>query len=186
MKTARTKFLALIAVLTGLGALWACAIEGKARSHAIDTQRDASITDRELAAIVAARASDAQVLAGGLDAVELTRHLISAAVTAGVVDRLVDKDSIPPARLENTDYEELQLTLAFQRITIRELTGFFQQLAAADPRSRVKLIELSPPESSGRITADASSAAGENADEKWTANIAVAYLRYAPRQTPSR
>ena len=69
--------------------------------------------------------------------------------------------------------------LRFDKITLRELTTFFDRLAAADPGSRVKSVELASPEALlGTATASAEPADGE---EKWTAFIGVAYLMHAQK-----
>ena len=146
MQTHRTKILFLFVLLAAIAAFLSYLQLDKARAGALGGERDLTIVHRNLTDIAQVNVGGPHIAVGELDAAELTRRLTAAAVDAGVLDHLVDKESSAPTRLEKSEYNDLQITLRFDKISMRQLTIFFDRLAATDPGSRVKTVELSPPE----------------------------------------
>ena len=186
MRNSRTPILAVIAVLSAIAALAAYGRLEKLRGNAFAGERDLGIVHRDLMAITQANGGT-QIALVSVDSNELTRRLNSAAVIAGVRDQLVDIDPGAPARVENSEYNELPVILRFEKITLQQLTVFFHQLAVNDPGSRAKTIELAPPEASGSLAQRTITPTGGTGQELWTADVTVAYLMYAPKEAkPAR
>jgi hypothetical protein len=181
MRTHRTQLLLFLTLLAAGAAFLAFARQDQARAAALAAQRDLGQVHRQLTEIAAANSGGQHIAVGQLDAAELQSRLTAAAVDAGVLDRLVDKESGLPTRLENSDYNELLIMLRFDKISLKQLTIFFDRLAATDPGSRVKTIELSPPEPSPAASNPRSPVAADNGEERWTAFVSVAYLMHAPK-----
>ena len=181
MRKHRTAILGLLVFLSLCSALAAYARSQKSRATAQANELDLLTVHRDLTDIAQANAG-LQISVGKLDSAELTRRLGSAAVIAGVRDQLVDIDPNPPTRIGSSDYNELTIILRFERITLRQLTIFFQQLAVNDPGSRAKTLELAPPEASGSLAPRSTAPAVNTGEELWTADVTVAYLILAPKE----
>src|SRR5439155_13088281 len=106
--------------------------------------------------------------ASSSDPAELSRRLHEAAAATGVAEKLTTIDPFSPARVENSDYQEMQVALKLESLSMRELVTFLHQLTSTDSASRVKVIELEAPQ-------------GEQSGETWTADVTMAYLIYSPR-----
>ncbi len=181
MRKHRTAILGLLVFLSLCSALAAYARSQKSRATAQANELELLTVHRDLTDIAQANAG-LQISVGKLDSAELTRRLGSAAVIAGVRDQLVDIDPNPPTRIGSSDYNELTIILRFERITLRQLTIFFQQLAVNDPGSRAKSLELAPPEASGSLGSRSTAPAVNTGEELWTADVTVAYLILAPKE----
>ena len=180
----RTTILLLLTVLAAAGMLLAMMRLNTARASALNAEHDEAVVHRGLSEIAKTNAGGPQLAFGQLNTAELQRRLTSAAVDAGAVGHLVDIESGPPARLGNSDFDEMQINLRFDKISLRELATFFDRLAAADPGSRVKSIELASPET--LLGGTGTTAAPGDAEEKWTAFIGVAYLVHSPPKDAKR
>jgi hypothetical protein len=104
-----------------------------------------------------------------LDGEELGRRLREAAGAAGVGERLSVEPAGAAARVGESDYAELSVVLRGEPLTVREVTSLLHALAADDPASRARTIELHAP----------TAPAGADA---WRAEITVGYLMYQPRR----
>ena len=181
----RTKLLLLLVLLAAGAAFYAYTRLDRMRATALEQETNLEAVHHNLTDI-AHPAGGANVAVGRLDSAELSRRLNSAAVIAGVRDNLVDIDPGAPARLGSSEYDELPVLLRFEKISLRQLTIFFEQLAANDPGSRAKMIELSPPEASPSLAPRSIAPAGSDTGELWTADVAVAYLIYVPKEAKTR
>jgi len=178
MRMSRTQLLIGLVLLSGIAAAFAYMRMERRRDAALAAERDLQIVHRDLAEMQTAGGGPHVVL-GKFDPQELSRRLNTAAAVAGIPDKLKDVDpNNAPVRLGNSDYSERPVILRFEGVTLEQLTRFLHELAANDPGSRAKSVELSPPEGS---TPAAAGAGGE----LWTADVAIAYLNYAPKETTS-
>lgn len=182
----RTQLLILFVLLSACAAFWAYTRLDSLHHKALAAEGDLVSVHRNLADMANPSGRGPGVVVGRLDSAELSRRLNSAAIIAGVKDNLVDIDPSAPARLGNSEYNELPVLLRFEKISLQQLTIFFEQLAANDPGSRAKTIELAPPEASPSLAPRAIVPANPDGSELWTADIAVAYLIYAPKETKTR
>jgi hypothetical protein len=174
----RTQLLALIVLLAAGGAAFGWYRMDQQRDAALAAQRDLQHVLRDLEDISGKAAGGQHVTVGRLDSQELSRRVNTAAVAAGILDKLKDVDRLgEPMRLGNTDYSELTVILRFEGTTLQQLTTFLHQLAATDPGSRAKSVELSVPE-----VGPVSAAGASPGSELWTADVAIAYLLYAPKE----
>jgi hypothetical protein len=172
----RTQLLALAVLLSAGNAVFSYLRMDGQRDGALAAERDYQIVHRDLADLMAAGGGGQRVVPGRFDPQEVSRRLNTAAAVAGIPDKLKDVDpKNPPVRLGNTDYSEQPVILRFEGITLQQLTRYLHELATSDPGSRAKSVELSPPE-----TAPAS-----GSGELWTADVSIAYLTYAPKETRS-
>lgn len=175
----------LITLLSAGAAFWSFAHADHAKVAALADERDADVVHRCLSEISQGNGG-AGIVVGRLDSAELSRRLNNAAIIAGVKDNLVDIDPGIAARVGNSEYNELPVILRFEKISIRQLTVFFQQLALNDPGSRATMIELAPPEASPSMAPRSIAPARGDGGELWTADIRIAYLLYSPKETKPR
>jgi hypothetical protein len=172
----RTQFLALLVVFCAAMGFFALLHLDTRRGEALAAQRDFNAVHKDLAELTQANSAGNRVTVGRLDESELSRRLTNAAAVAGVADKLTGIEPNQPKPIGNSDYKELEVYIFFKDITVQQLTVFLHTLAQNDPGSRAKTIDLEPPEN-----APSASPAGAGG-EMWTANVAVAYLMYAPRE----
>ena len=182
----RTQILSVVTLLASGLTLWAYGQFDHAKREALATEHDLALVHHDLTDIARRTGASASIAVGRLDAAELSRRLNSAAVNAGVKDNLVDIDPGTSVPLANSDYKELLVILRFEKISLRQLTLFFEQLAANDPGSRAKMIELSSPDATASLSPRHPVPANADGSELWTADISIAYLLYAPREAKTR
>jgi hypothetical protein len=172
----RTQLLALAVLLIGGVAAFSYVRMDGQRDAALAAERDHQIVQHDLADLTAVGASGGQrIIPGRFDPQEVSRRLNTAAAVAGIPDKLKDVDpKNPPVRLGNTDYSEQPVILRFEGVTLQQLTRYLHELAASDPGSRAKSVELSPPEMP----------AATGAGELWTADVSIAYLTRQKESKP--
>jgi hypothetical protein len=107
---------------------------------------------------------------------QLTSQLRQAAAAAALNDTPGSEPNTP-TRLANTDYTQTLVFLRFEPLTLQQLTTFLIKLNQIDPTSRPKTIELSTPDPSTAPQAT------QSKEERWIADVAVAYLTYSPQKT---
>ena len=171
----RTQLLAWAALLSGGIAAFSYVRMDHQRDAALAAERDHQIVHRDLADLTSAGGAGRSVVPGRFDPREVSRRLNTAAVVAGIPEPKDTDPNNPPVRLGNTDYSEQPVIRRFEGITLQQLTRYLHELAITDPSSRAKSVELSPPE-----TPPAS-----GSGELWTADVSIAYLTYAPKETRS-
>ena len=182
----RTPILLLIVLLAAGGTFLAFMRLDKARAAALGTERDATTVHKHLTEIARANSGGPKVAVGQVESTELTRRLTAAAVEAGVLAHLVDTVSGNPTRLENSEYSEQEMMLRFDKISLRQLAVFFDRLSATDPGSRVKIVELAPPDLLAGGTVAGSIPNLDDGQERWTAFVSVAYLMHAPKDAKGK
>ncbi len=152
------------AVATGVG----FARMQKQMTAAEGEQRDLREVVRLLGEIREA-GSGAGKVAVRLDGADLNRRIREAATSAGISERLASVEPNRPARVGESDYNELMVFLRFDGVELKQLGAFMHQLSAIDPSCRIKTIELETPVEGA-------------SDQKWTSDITLGYLSYAPRE----
>jgi hypothetical protein len=169
MKASRTRVLILLVLAGAIAAIAGYARMAGAREAAALAGEDLEACRRYIGGIagVTQGAAGRRALVGGPDSVALNARLREAAAAAGVADRLLSVEPGVATRLRDTDYKELQVFLRLEPVTLRQLTTFLHALSVKDADSRTKTIELSVPQ--------------RGAGEQWTADVAVGYLIFSPR-----
>jgi hypothetical protein len=161
-----------LALLTIVAAIWTAmgfARLTSARDHAAAARSDLEICRGYLTELAQAGSSPRAVSSS--DPAELNRRIHSAAQASGVAEKLTNVEPYAAARVESSDYQEMQVALRLESLTMRDLITFLHQLTSSDAASRVKVIELESP---------GQSEPGQSA-EAWTADVTMAYLIYSPR-----
>ncbi|KKM17455.1 hypothetical protein LCGC14_1675610, partial [marine sediment metagenome] len=101
-------------------------------------------------------------------AAETTRLIEQAARAAKISpDRLVRISPEPPQRLGDTVYKEKPTQVLLKNITLKQLVVLAHTLMGASEGLSIKSIRVTAPRS-------------DSADDRWTAEIVVTYLIYAP------
>ena len=173
----RTQLLAFLVVLAAAATIFAYVRMDRQRGNALAAERDFQAVHHDLTEIVRARGGE-RIMVGRLDNSDLNRRLTTAAAQAGIADKL---DMLEPAtemRIGSSDYAELPVMLHLKDVTLQQLTMFLHNLAATDPGSRAKSIELQPPDGTSAGVA----AGGKPNEELWAAALTIAYLRYSPKE----
>jgi hypothetical protein len=171
-----TQLLLLIILLAAGACAWGYSrmdAEGEAAAIA---QRNLLEAKQSLGEIVRAKTSGAPTATANLDVSELNRRLRDAASTAGISEKLVSIEPGQPNRIPNTDYNEMQVFLRFEPLSLKQLVTFLHELGTADHSSRAKSIELGTP------AAASGTEAGAGAGDIWSAEVTMAYLIYSPRE----
>ena len=176
MQKQRTQLLMLFVVLSAIAAGFAYVRMDRQRDAALAAERDLQAVHRDLADIVRARGGE-RIMVGRLDNSDLNRRLTTAAAQAGIADKLDMIEPAPESHIGSSDYAELPVMLHLKDVTLQQLTMFLQNLAATDPGSRAKSIELQPPESAPGVATTA-----KPNEELWAAALTIAYLRYSPKE----
>jgi hypothetical protein len=175
----RTQLLMLFVLLSAAAAIFAYVRMDRQRDLALAAERDLQAVHRDLTDIVRARGGE-RIMVGRLDNSDLNRRLTTAAAQAGIADKL---DMIEPGaelHIGSSDYAELPVMLHLKDVTLQQLTMFLHNLAATDPGSRAKSIELQPPDAA---TPGAAAGGGARPNEElWAAALTIAYLRYSPKE----
>lgn len=114
----------------------------------------------------------------------LTVRIGQALAAAGVTDQRSGVTPGQPVRIPDTDFADMKVFLRFDAMTLHDLTRFLHHLAAADAGSRAQMIELGPadPTAAAKAAVPAKAGEGATADERWAADVTVAYLIRAPRE----
>ena len=173
----RTQLLALLVLLAAGASLLAYWRLDNRRAEALAGERDLRTVHHDLADIALSTGGNRRLTAKA-DPSDLVRRVADVAAIAGV--QLTTREPGIPQRLGTSEYNELPVFLGFESITLRQLTVFLNQLALSDPGSRAKMIELRPREPG------ATGPAGPADGELWTADVTIAYLVYAPKETKLR
>jgi hypothetical protein len=104
-----------------------------------------------------------------LEGSDLNRRIREAAILAGISERLASVEPSRPARMGESDYNELMVFVRFDNVELKQLGSFMHRLCAIDPSCRIKTIELETPVEGA-------------ADQRWTSDVTLAYLSYAPKE----
>ena len=180
----RTQLLLLSLLLSAGAVFWSYQRMERARRAALGYEADWDVVHKKLAEIANPKNAESNIAAGRVDT-ELIRRLNNAVIIAGVKDNLVfTEPGVSTPAAPNSDYNEMTVFLRLDRISLQQLTVFFQQLAANDPSSRAKTIELATPDAA--LAPKTTNILPPNGREPWTADITIAYLLYAPKETKSR
>jgi len=170
MSRRSTYILGSIVVVAAIAAIAAFAHMRHQQVAADAQQADLRQTLRLLDELQKSGKSSGRIAMSRLDGGDLNRRIREAATNAGISDRLASIEPNRPARLGESDYNELMVFVRFDNVNLRQLGGFMHRLSAIDPGCRIKSIELeAPPEASE--------------DQRWTSDLTLAYLSYAPRET---
>jgi len=167
MNRRTTYILARLLITSAIAAAVAFAYMQRERSQA-DTQSK-NLRDSLRLLVDLQHSAKSPIAAARLDGADLNRRIREAATAAGISDRLSSVEPNRPARLRESDYNELMVFVRFENVSLRQSAAFMHRLSASDPSCRIKTIELEAP-------------ANGAADQQWTSDITLAYLSYAPRE----
>lgn len=173
-----TALLAALLLVSMVAAGWSFARLQSARDGAVAAGRDLVECRADLADLAKWRAVRSTAAPLSAQDPELNRRLSAAAVAAGVSGELASIEPGQPARVKDSDYTDTPVFLRFGAVTLKELAGFLTDLSAGDAAVRARSIELSVP------AADVTT--GGRAGERWTCDVALGYLTYAPRGREAR
>ncbi len=157
MNRRATLILSLLVIASAIAAALAFAHMQRQRALADTESKNLHDSLRLLADIQ--HSSKSPIAMTRLDGADLNRRIREAATTAGISDHLSSIEPNRPARLRESDYNELMVFVRFENVSLRQSASFMQRLSTSDPGCRIKTIELEAP-----------------------AQSAADYLSYAPRE----